>query len=326
MAETAAIAKMAQFVSDEIFSVFGWERKPHRDLNFECELKAHDKKTHPADVVYHYDSPLDPHRVYLNVDLKSYARNSISGSVVAGAANNMILAMDCANRSSEWRGRYVGNEENFDVHGLLFVYNHDAGFDSGWTPLLADAKINNRKIIGSIKQRLYVLGPPDILYLVSVADDIKRQRGSDKLPRKDECWFHYPDLAIARFNHNQSTAATMELLTSPWMILGYNGKAGETTVQGSYCYYRGHGEKYEEFCFLIDYLFRTQLVGETNIITIKCLLPSSKASENFTKAKETYAQEHHALPEFVKRLDRIKFEPLAKIREQFHEEVLGMED
>lgn len=326
MAETAAIAKMAQFVSDEIFSVFGWERKPHRDLNFKCELQAHKKTTHPADVVFHYDSPLDPNRVFLNVDLKSYAKNSISGSAVMGAANSLILAMDCANRSAEWSGRYVGSEENYDVHGLLFVYNHDGGFDTGWTNLLSDAKINNRQINGTIRQRLYVLGPPDILYLVSVADDIKRQRGGEKLPKKDQCWFHYPDLAVVRFNHNRSKAATMELLTAPWMILGYEGEAGGEQVQGSYCYYRGNGENYEEFCFLIDYLFRTQLVGEKNIITIKSLLPAANASENFVKAKEIYGKEHHALPEFVKRLERIHFEPLAKIRESFHEEVMGMDE
>jgi len=326
MAETAAIAKMADFVSREIFSTFGWERKPHHDLNFDCEFKEHKKKTHPADVVFHYDSPHDPNRIYLNTDLKSYAKDSIKSTSVAEAANNLILAMDCANRSGEWRRRYVGDDENFDVHGLLFVYNHDSGFDEGWSRLLADAKINTRKINGSINHRLYVLGPQDIEYLVSVADDIKRQRGDDRLPGKDECWFYYPDLAIKRVKHNKSNAATMELLTAPWMILGFSGTVAGSLLQGSYCYYRGKGECPEEFTFLIDYLFRTQLVGEKNIITIKCTHADGKASENFVKAKEMYASDHHSLAEFKQRLKRICFEPVARVRTNFSEEVLGMED
>lgn len=325
MAETEAIAKMAEFVSREIFSVFGWERKSHENLNFECEFAEHRKKTHPVDVVYHYASPLDPNRIYLNVDLKSYARASISSSAIVTAANSLILAVDCANRSKQWRDRYVGSEESYDVHGLLFVYNHDGEFDQNWSRLLADAKINNRRINATLRQRLYIVGPPDILYLVSVADDIKRQRGDNRLPARNECWFHYPDLTEARFNRNQSLAATMEILTAPWMIFGFRGTTEAGMVQGSYCYYRGNGDRHEEFCFLIDYLFRTQLVGENNIITIKPFLPTGKVAENFNKAKEVYASDHHALPEFQKRLDRIQLEPLSRIRQSFNEEDLGMD-
>jgi hypothetical protein len=39
----------------------------------------------------------------VNVDLKSYAKDSIKSTGIASAANSLILAMDCVNRSSEWR-------------------------------------------------------------------------------------------------------------------------------------------------------------------------------------------------------------------------------
>jgi hypothetical protein len=277
-------------------------------------------------VVFHYDSPHDKNRIYINTDLKSYAAKTITSKKIADAANSMILAMDCANRSKEWQTRYVGLDENFDVHGMLFVYNHDSEYDRNWSQLIADAKIHTSAINGTLNRRLYILGPKDIEYLVSVADDIKRDRGNEVLPKSKDCWFFYPDLTISKVKKTENSSASIELLTAPWMLLGYRGQTDKGYIQGYYCYYKGKGDTTEEFMFLIDYFFRTQRVGDENIITIKCPFATSEANSNFSNAKERYFVDHHSLKEFRSRLDRIKFEPLTKIRQTFSEEQLGMED
>ena len=321
MAEAANIAKMAVRVSDDIFKVFGWIARPHKDLNFPCEVKEHRKKTHPTDVVFSYDSPVEENAVYLNVDLKSYAADSISSTAIRDAVNNLILSVACANRSDVWRTRYVGDETNYDVHGLLFVYNHDAGFDRNWERLLFDTKITGAKL--QANQRVYVLGPSDILYLVSVADDIKRQRGDDALPKASHCWFYYPDMSITRVKRTLNKAATLEILTAPWQVLRYQESSGGKA--GTYCYYRGTGETSDEFKFLIDYLFRSALVGDEGIISIRMPFAATDSSARFASAKDEYWKAHHSLPEFKQRLDRIVHASIPRMRDRFDETILGMD-
>ncbi|MCE9609545.1 MAG: hypothetical protein K8R23_04980 [Chthoniobacter sp.] len=315
---------MAKKVSDDIFEVFGWKRHLHKDLNFACCITEHKKKTHPADVVFSYQSPVEANRIFINTDLKSYAATTIKSTEVRDAINSLNLSVACANRSAEWRERYVGDVTNYDVHGLLFVYNHDAGFDKNWQKLLADAKITGSKI--NARNRLYVLGPTDILYLVSVADDIRRQRGSEVLPKAAECNFFYPDMINTRVNHSLNKAATLEILTAPWQVLRYEKGGKDQNVSGSYVYYRGLGETPDEFKFLIDYLFRFQLVGDDKQISIRMPFAVGDASARFESAKDEYWKAHHSLPEFNKRMERIKFETVARVRDQFDETVLGMEE
>src|SRR5664279_4389640 len=105
MAETENIAKIAERVSDELFGVFGWERCLPRNQNWSCALKdRHHTQpgTHSTDVVFWYDDPYDAGFVYVTVDLKSYAKESIKVEGVGGALRRLGMATECANTSDEF--------------------------------------------------------------------------------------------------------------------------------------------------------------------------------------------------------------------------------
>jgi hypothetical protein len=326
MAETAQIAQVADKISKEIFGVLGWERRPHKDLNFPCTIREHNKDTHPSDVVFSYISPLEENHIFLNTDLKSYATNSIKSSKISTAANSLIMAVDCANASPVWRDRYGANNINYDVHGLLFVYNHDNKYDDVWPALVSDARVFQSKL--KKKHRIYVLGPPDISYLLNIADDIKRQRGDEEklLPFAEHCNFYYPDMINVRVKRNLNPAATLEMLTSPWQVLRYEKGGKEAKQSGTYVYYRGTGETVDEYKFLVDYLFRFQLVADGHIISIRMPNSVADASGRFETAKQEYWKDHHSLPEFKERLDRISFFKVARVRDHFDDTVIGMDD
>jgi hypothetical protein len=83
MAETVNIAKMAGKNSDEIFSVFLWDKRGPLNHNWDCLKRGeHKKLTHPSDVVFFYDEPYRAVRTYVQTDLKSYQASSISKSKV----------------------------------------------------------------------------------------------------------------------------------------------------------------------------------------------------------------------------------------------------
>jgi hypothetical protein len=83
MAETINIAKMAEKLSKELFAEFLWNRMEPANLNWPCEdIERHNTHTHPSDVVFYYDEPYSQARTYVNCDLKSYAKGSITvGSI-----------------------------------------------------------------------------------------------------------------------------------------------------------------------------------------------------------------------------------------------------
>lgn len=57
MAETANIAKLAEFVANNLFARFFWGATGSWNQNWPCEIANHDRKTHPSDVVFYYDEP-----------------------------------------------------------------------------------------------------------------------------------------------------------------------------------------------------------------------------------------------------------------------------
>ena len=63
MAETANLAKMAEFLANKVFSVFGWKTTGSTNQNWPCERQAeHKRLTHPSDVVFFYDELYSLHR------------------------------------------------------------------------------------------------------------------------------------------------------------------------------------------------------------------------------------------------------------------------
>jgi hypothetical protein len=144
--------------------------------------------THPSDVVFYYDEPYSVSRTYVNTDLKSYKKGSISYRAVATAIENLALALECAELSDEWREKFVHESQPYRIIGLLFIYNHDGEYDLGFQEILAKVNLENLKIPRN--SRIFVLGPRDIRWLDNVRYDIVSLRGLGRLPiSEDKCSF-----------------------------------------------------------------------------------------------------------------------------------------
>ncbi len=219
--ETSAIQRVAGKISDDIFSVFKWDRAARADMNWDCCQEAHSKKTHPSDVVFFYIDPYEEEMVYLNTDLKSYAEGTIGKKIVEGALTSLALATECANVSEEWRLKYVHDDSlGYNVRGLLFLYNHDNLYDKDFYENITK-KLDHSSINCPPNIKLHLLDPYKISDLINISSDITKLIGSGKLPQPDKFTYYYPDLSLTRIKHpiNQTTPATIELLTSPYIII-----------------------------------------------------------------------------------------------------------
>lgn len=322
MAETSNIARIATIVSEEVFSVFGWSRRPHKDQNWKCVVRGHKKKTHPSDVVFSYESPLEAGRVYLNVDLKSYAKATITKEAVEKALISLSMSAECANQSEEWQNLYVDPESNARVHSVLFVYNHDGAYNTDFNRVVKTLKSSLFKV--KVAYRCFIFGPKDICYLQTISSDILKKRGRNQLPGSNSCHFFHPDLVRARVTSNTLDSATAEMLLSPWQILQFSA-TNEKPNGGIIVYYRESATTVDELKFLIDYLFRFQLVEENIPIEIRAPFAADQATAFFATAKEQYAKDYHEMPEFIKRLDQIKFHLIPEIQTTFSKVELGMD-
>ncbi|HEY5891820.1 MAG TPA: hypothetical protein VIT91_01190 [Chthoniobacterales bacterium] len=286
-------------------------------------MKGHKKKTHPSDAVFSYESPLEHGRVYLTTDLKSYAAATINKDKLEEALKSLSISAECANQSEEWQQLYADPESNHRVYGMLFIYNHDSDYDKNFPMLLALVKQNLVKV--KANYRLFVFGPPEITYLYNVANDILRKRGAHELPSAKHCKFYHPDLVRARVTSNTLKAATAEMLLSPWQVLEYEPTELTNNQRGYVVYYREPAAAVDELKFLIDYLFRYQLVADSVRIEIRAPFADSKASAYFATAKEQYAKEYFNFPEFEKRLEQITFSSIPTVLSQFSTTQLGMD-
>src|ERR1700722_14749340 len=152
--ENQNIAVMAERASMEIFDVFGWKLVGPRNKNWACvQQEKHDRKrsgTHPSDTVFRYEDPWSGKDFYVTSDLKSYAKGTIKQQPVVSALRNLSRSVECANRSEEFQTLYLDGTRQHHVMGMLFVYNHDGGYDEDFnaglepvTPPQADVAENN---------------------------------------------------------------------------------------------------------------------------------------------------------------------------------------
>ena len=168
-----------------------------KDVNWPCVARdKHELDTHPSDVVQAYQDPYEDAKVFLNVDLKSYAVGSLKKAQVRGAVTSLCKAADCANVSSGWRNLYGDNTSNYRCHGLLFVYNHNGDYDGDFEKFFEFMDTKDAPLEAS--NRVFVFSPATVSYLATVANDLRGSRGMDRLPSKKEYSFYYPDLIGTR--------------------------------------------------------------------------------------------------------------------------------
>lgn len=330
MAETIHIAQMAEKLSDELFSEFFWEKIGPTNQNWPCEEKEqHKVETHPSDVVFFYDEPYSQVRTYVNCDLKSYASGTISTANVKGAVESLAKQVACAEKSDTWSKLYVHDNVSPAICGLLFVYNHDGNYDKHFDALLTPIK--NKELDLPKDSKLVVLGPQDIFWLDNVRYEIRQMRGSsgsDRLPNKEHCQYFYPQLMLkANSRMEKAKAATLEMLTSPWIILEYK-KQPPDSGRGVLIFYRRDGSTTQEFIYLIDYLRHYQVLSENTTVHIKTLDVVPTAHSSFSKAVHQYIEEMCAgdeSSELARNVQAIKYSKMTQVISQFSTIELGMD-
>jgi hypothetical protein len=326
MAETINIAKMAEKLSKEMFAEFLWKRMTPTNINWPCEDQdTHKAKTHPSDVVFYYDEPYTQARTYVNTDLKSYAKGSITVGAIRSAIESLARSLSCAEKSEEFKEKFLHGHVSPDICGLLFVYNHDGEYDKDFSKLLD--QIKNEKLDIPTKSKIVVFGPSDIFWLNNVHHEIAYMRGGGGiLPDREHCKYFYPHL-VRRKNVQleHATAATLEMLTAPWIILSYVNPKKQNR-KGFVIFYRKRGESVEEFLYLIDYLMHYQVLVDDTDIHLKTLDAHPSASTFFDKAKGQYVEEYEGGPGISDRLNTIVFAQINNARTKFSEAELSRQD
>lgn len=285
MSETGNIETLAKLISNDIFKWFKWKNLPLRDTDWDCVNEHHNKKTHPSDVVFYYNDPYSGKCIYLNTDLKSYAKGSISPSSITKALTSLALSAECANVSPSWHDKFIIEDKNFGtVIGLLFIYNHDDKFDKDLSEIIDKLDFNKINIAEDVK--VSVMDPLLIRRLLNTVSDMKKLVVDDILPKKDYTFF-YPDLVRARrFGNEWEQPASLETLTSPWLIIKH--KKTEENSDGYIIYYHSKGNTVEEFVYLIDAMSHYQMLLSNKVIRVRFTDACTDATLNFTKAKAEY--------------------------------------
>lgn len=321
MAETANISKMAECLAQSMFKELKWNQEAPLNTNFSCVNETHGKKTHPADIVYWYKDPYKGSRVYVLCDLKSYARGSITADTVKGGVTNLALSVECAKVSEEWRRRFITGADNTDLVGLLFVFNHDKGWDAEFSTFLGRMFDEYPRIPSGIK--LYILGPQDIWYLNNIIYDMKTLRGDGELPAADACSFFYPDLSRSKVVLDDwGCAATLECLKAPWQIIKY--RKDDSSIH-LLVYYRGTGDTVQEFIYLIDKLVHFQLIALCGSIRLRAPYVSQNAAATFALALKEYAAPLDGALPINEKLKKLRLESISQVTPNFSEIEIGME-
>ncbi|HDR8982117.1 TPA: hypothetical protein QDA89_000988 [Burkholderia vietnamiensis] len=325
MSEREQIARMATELTDKVFKQFYWSKVGPENVPWACVKDEHDKSVHPTDVVFCYDDPYRETTVYLNFDLKSYAKDSISPGTVRDALVSLGMAVDCAPISEEWTEKFCRPGESADIRGVLFVYNHDGKYERTTRDLLEHVFDDPVKIPRGAQ--VHVIGPRDVQYLYDVAAQISRYRGDGLLPEAKKCSFFHPDVSHpvrdrARISRKEwELPITIETVLSPWQMLKYQG----ANTEGLKVFYRGAGSTAQEFLYLLDYMVLYQILSRYGEIEI---ILSSDASDNFSARFEQAIQsyEKYTNSSLAEKRAKITLTVMDRVTPKYFTTKLGMED
>ncbi|GAA6141942.1 hypothetical protein [Hydrogenophaga sp. 5NK40-0174] len=336
MAETVNIGEISNRLSEDIFKHFGWVVHPKRDDNFPCVNPNHtvkskkadasgkkiqQKKTHPGDVVFHYQDPYIGRRVYLHTDLKSYAKDSVSSVKLRSAIESLAMTVECGRSSEVWRTKYsVPEGEAFDLRGLLFVHNHDGLYMDDFDETVRKTKLGTIPIAPGVY--IHLIGPHDISRLYTIANDIIRLKYEKLLPEKYS--FYYPDLVMwHRKGDVYSQSATIEALTAPYFIINYEGN--NKLSSGYVIYYNRSGSSVAEFQYFLDSLSRYQMLEPDKFIRIRMVskAPSEEYLSHFDAAKEQYARAWGFDESRMEVMNAIQLSPVTAVASTYSAPIIG---
>lgn len=283
MGEQVNVGEVAVKVGEDIFSHFYWNVHNLRDINFACVNKDHksdgakpkSKETHPSDAIFYYDDPYKGIRIYLHTDFKSYGAKTIGKIKLRSAIKSLAMSVECAKLSPDWPLKYgIDEDVNYDIHGLLFVYNHDKKYKEDFKKLIEETDLSTLDIAANVY--VHYLDPADINRIWSIANDIIRLVYQKTLPKNYS--FYYPELFLSKSHGDVwSQPATIETLCAPYFIIRY--PAQDKSPSGFLIYYNRAGNTVEEFEYFLDSLSRYQILNSGEFMRVR--MANYETSENF---------------------------------------------
>lgn len=328
MSETGNIAKMAEKVSDDIFHFLKWERRSSRDRNWECvnpELHKTQGQTHPSDVVFYYQHPYLGEDIYINTDLKSYAKTSITKDSISKAIVSLSKATHCANNSESFENKYIHTSDQYDVVGMLFVYNHCGGYDGEFDNLMRtipheDLKLNEHN-------KIYVFSPKRIRKLVDITADISRLIAKNKLPKPQKYSFLYPDLVLTKNRLGNSEPATLEAILSDTLIIKHDYDEDDNIKSGYVVYYSKEDPKVDDFIYLLDSFSHYQMFDKGKPIQVR-YTKEPLGDDDLANRFESAVIKYSAIwgKKVVDLNITVRFDIITNFSSSFSESVLGMQN
>lgn len=327
--ESSNIAALAGLMANDIFTPLGWdESHGPRDENFKCLKPGHQPKKHtehPVDVVFSYLSPYTRKKNYFLVDLKSYSKGTIEKKDLTAPLRSLAKTVSCAQVSKEWRSKYCyADDEDFVLHGMLFVYNHDSQYDKDFRSILQRVTVQDLEMPSD--SRVFVIGPDDISYLLSMINDFKTVRLNNGLTLDDPIKFHCVNQVLQPAAVSDSPVAHIEAVIGPYQLISYDVKSKDALSRKDFAiYYRGQGKSPEEFEFILDFMLRKELIQSDNKISIIGMFLDHEAERHFKEAKTRLLSKMYNLDTFKDRLDQVLLRRADLVVRSFSKEVVGME-
>ncbi|KIQ12154.1 hypothetical protein RU03_11080 [Pseudomonas simiae] len=327
MSETVNIGEVAEKLSADIFKHFLWSMNPKWNENFSCSNPNHKdsdgdpKSLHPGDVLFSYEDPYLGTKTYLHTDLKSYEKKSITKTKMRDAFKSLAITIECARDSDSWRKLYsIDQSEDYEVKGLLFVHNHDHGYQRNFYDVIEKIGFDSITIPPNVY--IHYLGPQDIQRLYSIANDLIRLIHNKEM--SVDYTFYYPDLVMRRRQGDVwAQPATIEALTSPYLIVQHKG--ADKAEPGYIVYYNRPGSSPSEFEYFLDSLSRYQMLesGKSLQVRVTCAAPDKDIKSNFNAAKVKYAKAWGFEPVRQTVLDAITFTHVTAITDAYNPGWMG---
>ncbi len=350
MAENGPIEDLAKIVSQDLLSRFKWQQHGPCDQDFACDDEAKhkpekkkQKHTHPVDVVFSYKDPYLNKVIYLNTDLKSYAKGSINASKIELALDSLAKTISCAQYSPEWSEKYNFSQIDCEVRGLLFVFNHDNQLQHDFHEFFnppkpekgrRDKAVNLEKVSLCAGQQLHIIDPFLINYMLTITNDMNEMIAKKEFP-DEEYGFYYPQLTYHKVAvTDKYLPATIEVLSSPFMIIKHGAvikynrvKRVEEEVypEGFVIYYNEKGLSDNEFFYLLDLLSNYQILDGVNKIRIRFAYreKNDRILSHFQRGIEKYSHEYGLDDEAKRRLESLDIKVISTVKEFFSSEVIS---
>lgn len=298
MGETKNIDEMAQIISDKIFSEMKWEvNNDYKDINWSCCDELHKTKTHPTDLVFNYIDPYTEITQYIQTDLKSYKKESISPSRIGNALVSLSKQVYCAKRSKEWAGFFTKQELKYNIHGMLFIYNNDDRYDKNLLQTI-ESKATFDFLLPK-ESKLNIFPPKLISFLLNVVSHIKERRNIEldespksvesKIADRSKCSFYYPDKHNKCSSDDLRHPASLEMITSGMILFEYLHPETNERILNIFWDEEIKNDSY--FVYLFEFIFNYQMLNVFERVYV--ITPFSGTAANFfSVAKNLYHRQY----------------------------------